>query len=59
LHTEAPKWGYKYDEFEAEPPRDSEGQVRGHGDIVRWQLRSVQGCSGAVSFQAFAQPLAK
>ena len=59
IHSELPKRGYKNEQFEAEPPHDSEGQFRGHGYIGRWQIRSMGGCKGAVSFQAFARPLAK
>lgn len=59
LHTDLPKHGYTYETFEAEPPHDAEGEFRGHGYVGRWTLRSIQGCKGAVRFQAFAQPLQK
>lgn len=47
-----PAAGFRIGDHDAEPPREGEGEYIGHGFVGRFKIRSIAGCSGALTFQA-------
>lgn len=54
--VQVPKHGFKLVYLEVDSPNDSEGTYQGHGEVGRWQLQSLPGCSGAMRFAVSAEP---